>query len=334
MIGWLIQRIGARTLFVLVLLLLSMSSTAGMVASRVRSLENSLLISISVAGILLTWVMARTRLREWIALPIIGVTGVFIIVVQVGNLQAHGTQLINALYRLDLALHGNWRYSNTELTALFTALSNLSGDVYTLANRVWEWVRSIVQQKAFFDPVAAAIVWSGVFWSVAAWAAWGIRRRFQVLGAMLPSQALLLAICAYTGVDNLVILIWPFFSLLILMALVGHTAREAGWVCRGIDYSEDIRFDMTLVVTPIAAVLVAVSWFVPMISLDQIASTVQQALSEPSQQAQPVSDSLGLVPRPVPTMVLPQLRAPGLPRSHLIGSGPELSRKQVMSIYG
>ena len=331
-IGWVAQRVGARALLVVALLLLSMASIAGMVASRVRSLDNTLLISMSAAGTLLAWVIARSRLRERLALPIIGLAGVLIIVVQVGNMETHGAQLIKALYNLDLAVRGNWRDINDALKLVFTALNSLGSDLYTLANRALEWLGSIARQKALFDPVATAMVWSGVFWAVAAWAAWGIRRKSQALGALLPSLALLLAICAYTGVDNLVILVWPFFSLLILIALVGHAAREADWESRRVDYSEDIRFDLTLVVTPIAVVLVAVAWFVPSISLDQIAGAVRQALSEPSQQAQPMSNSLGLAPRPAPTVVLPQLRAPGLPRSHLIGSGPDLSRRQVMSI--
>jgi transglutaminase-like putative cysteine protease len=52
----------------------------------------------------------------------------------------------------------------------------------------------------------------------------------------------------------------------------------------------------------------------------------------PAQQAKPLPDSLGLKPKPEPAQIVAAPPVAGLPRSHLIGSGPELSRETVMII--
>ncbi|MCL5996683.1 MAG: DUF3488 and transglutaminase-like domain-containing protein, partial [Chloroflexi bacterium] len=116
------------------------------------------------------------------------------------------------------------------------------------------------------------------------------------------------------------------------MVVVGHGAREAGWQARGLDYSEDIRLDIAIMVAPLCIVLVVAAWFVPSISLQRLAELTQQAISEPAEQAQPLPESLGLQAKPRPVIAVDALRSPGLPRSHLIGSGPELSREIVMLI--
>lgn len=332
LLGWTLRQVGSRTLLIIVLLLLSMASVAGMVAGRIRGLENSLLISVALMATVVTWLIARSRAHAFVAIPTIAVIGCIVIVVQVGNIGQLILSLIRSIVQLGFERQYDFKAIANDLTTVAVIVSSIFSDLYTLGARVTSWINSFLQQKPVYDPVATALFWSGVFWLIAAWAAWAVRRCSQGLVAFLPSIALLLAICAYTGVTDLVILVWPMFTLLILMALVSHGAREAAWQSRGIDYSEDIRFDLTMVVTPISALLVATAWFVPLISLDQITSAVQQALSEPARQAQPVTDSLGLAPRPAPTAALPALRSPGLPRSHLIGTGPELSTRPVMSI--
>ena len=330
--NWLIKRIGARTLLTILLLLSSLALCSQVIHSLVHTLDASLLFRTVMAGSLITWWLARTKLHGSAALPLALVCGLAMVAFEVGQLGDELLLSVRETLRLGV-LQSNTHYlALSDYQPLGAALSALVGGVVTLVVRVVDWMRSAMAQSSVYDPVAATIVWCLLLWVISCWAAWALRRLGSALQGLMPAIVFLLVATAYTGENDLTLFIWPLFAMLILMIVVGHTKREAMWAAAGVDYSEDIRFDIALVTVPISTMLVAVAWLAPAISLDQIARAVQQAFSEPARQIQPVSGSLGLAPRPVATAALPIERAPGLPRSHLIGAGPELSQEQVMDI--
>ncbi|MCL4505295.1 MAG: DUF3488 and transglutaminase-like domain-containing protein [Chloroflexi bacterium] len=267
-----------------------------------------------------------------VALPLAALCGLSILAIEVGQLGDELLLSAREIVRLGIQQSNTHYLALPEYQPLGDALSTLAEGIVTLAVRVVDWIRLIAAQSTTYDPVAATIIWCLVLWVISCWAAWAIRRLGSALLGFLPALFLLLAITAYAGESDLTLFIWPMFAMLILMIVVGHTTREAEWAAAGVDYSEDIRFDIALVAAPISAMLVGIAWLAPTISLEKIAEAVQQAFSEPVRQVQPVSGSLGLVRRPAATAALPVQRAPGLPRSHLIGAGPELSQEPVMDI--
>ena len=328
---WIIRFIGLRTLLTLILLLLTMGAIAEGTRGLVRALDIGMLLTVLFSGTLVSWLLARTRIRGGLALPLVLLAGLAVIVIEVGQLGGKLAVLFHSLAVLDTRWPLLLLQPPFDWQPVASSLNTLGANLATLYTRSSEWLLAMLQGHAGFDPVAASIVWSMALWGISSWAAWAIRRNWHALQALLPAILLLAGVYAYTGADAL-LLIWPAFTLVILMALVKHGALERHWQMMRIDYSEDIRFDIALIVTPISLLLAGAALLVPSISLQDLALAAQEAMRAPAQQAKPLPDSLGLKPRPELAQVKGAPMVGGLPRSHLIGAGPELSHETVMVI--
>ena len=327
----LIRIIGARTLLTFALLVLTMGAIAEGIHSLVHALDVALLIQVLCLGILLTWWLAKSRLRSWLAFVILLITGVGYIVFEVGQLGGKVGGLFlsvnTLLYNLKFWRPGAY----LPIQPVMDALSELATNLHTLVGRCSDWLLAMSTGKPGFDPVAASIIWSLAIWSVSTWAAWAIRRQWHALQALLPAILFLTAIYAYTGADAL-LLVWPAFTLLILMAVIYFASLQRHWQAMAIDYSEDINTDLALIVVPLTLLLVCVAYFIPSVSFQSLVDAAQEAIKAPAQQAKPLPDSLGLKFRAEVKQNMAAPTSAGMPRSHLIGSGPELSRETVMVV--
>jgi transglutaminase-like putative cysteine protease len=123
---------------------------------------------------------------------------------------------------------------------------------------------------------------------------------------------------------------------LLLVALIGQDARERRWEATGVDFPLDVGREVVMGGAALSLVLVMVTMLTPPVSVRQVAEWVGRLIGGQASEAQPVAGSLGLDPRASASATFfdqDQVRAPGLPRRHLLGSGPELSEQVVMVIY-
>jgi transglutaminase-like putative cysteine protease len=331
LLGWIVHKLGLPTLLSLALLLVALSSLALGLASVVRSLDTGLLLSVVGYGMLVGWVLARLPLPGWLAGVLASGLGIDAIIMRVGHLRGTWLTLPQVLADLAWAI---WRWplvGPPDRLPFVLALAGLWADLNTLLMRVRNWLVALAAGRPTFDPVAVALVWSLVLWAVAAWAGWAVRRRQQPLQGVTPAGVLLAASLAYGG-GTAYFLLPLLGAALLLMALVGHAAREERWQASGVDFSLDIRLDLALTATSLALILVATAALAPSVSVRQVVSFAQRLLAVQAGQANPVAGSLGLEPRPGQATVFDAARAPGLPRRHLLGSGPELSERVVMVI--
>ena len=330
-LGAMIRVVGARTLLTFMLLVLTLASIAQGVNGLVHALDMALLLRVILMGVLAAWILARSRVRVWLALALLMLAGLSYIVIDVGQLGGKLGALFQNLNELIASLKF-WRPGvQILLQPVISTLGELDANLNTLTSRTSAWLLAMSSGHAGFDPVAASIVWSLALWAIATWAAWAIRRNWHAMQAMLPAVLFLAAIYAYTGADAM-LLIWPAFTLLILMALISYGSLEKRWQTLAIDYSEDIRFDIALIVMPISIALVGVAYLMPSLSLQDLANVAQDAMRDTAQQAKPLPDSLGLKPKPAEVRFVAAPPVAGMPRSHLIGSGPELSHETVMLV--
>ncbi len=329
---WVVRLIGGRTLIALLLLLLMLGTTAQAIAVLVPALDLGSLYAVVLVGIGVSWLLARTRMQGWLAVPLMHLAGLVVILDEIGHLSAELPNLIIELRDIDQRLHW-WPLRNyVEWQPLLGTLNTILAGLIVLLLRLRDWLAALLSGHATFDPVAASLAWCLALWIVSTWAAWGMRRQRQALQATLPTLILLTVIYAYTGEDAL-LLVPLVLAMLLLMAVAHHDALERHWKAAGIDYSEDIRFDTVLYVTPISVLLVGLAWFAPAISVQDIARKVENLLQSPAvQPVQSLPNSLGLKPKPPLEQPVTVETAPGLPRSLLIGSGPELSHEAVMVI--
>jgi transglutaminase-like putative cysteine protease len=210
-------------------------------------------------------------------------------------------------------------------------LAEVGAAFNTLSSRLLAWSGALYKGDPVFDPVVVALVWSVAIWIVSSWAGWGVRRLERPLLALAPAGTLLITTLAYTS--RQITSLSSFLAItLLLLGFSSHQSRERRWKTKGIDYSRELGLEVGFIVVPITAVLVALAIVFPSISIWEIPSLVQNTFGGPGAQTKPVMDSLGLEPLPAQPVALSDLRSPGLPRGHLLGSGPELSQEVALLI--
>lgn len=361
-IGWVVRRVGGATILTLVLLALALGSVALTLSSIVRGLDPDLLITMSALGALTGWLLARSRLRGQLALPVALALAFATVLLRVGQLWNEVWTLAVAIGRAVGGLQSPRFTVQLWLTALSSpsaavgspsvtlnplsiafgqvtltlnpvsaALGSLTAALLTLAARLELWVRAMSSGQPVFEPVASALVWSLALWLIACWAAWMIRRSVHPIIALAPQLVLLALVLAYTGRDAMVF-VFVIAPALVLRVMLSHLARQRRWQNDRIPYADDLGFDLGIIAIPTIVCILVMVALVPAFSVREIARRMQQVSPPEQNTARALSDSFGLQAAPRPTSVFDPVSAPGLPRSHLLGAGPELLRQPALTI--
>jgi transglutaminase-like putative cysteine protease len=316
----------------LALLLVALRSVALGLAGVVRGLDAGLLLPVAASGVLIGWILARLPLPGWLAVVVASALGVGAVILHVGRLGGTLLALLRTLF--NLAWEG-WRWPLDGLpdgTSVLLTLAELWAGVGTLLARLRTWSLALAAGEPAFDPLAVALVWGLMLWAVAAWAGWAVRWRDRPLLGVAPAGALLAATLSYMRGQPSALLTLLGATLL-LTALVRHDTRERRWQTAGIGLPPDIRLGVTLVALSLSLGLVAAAALAPSVSVRQVTKLVQRLSEGQGSEDTLVASSLGLDARHGPLTVFERVRIAGLPRRHLIGSGPELSRQVVMVIH-
>jgi len=335
LVAWLIRWLGPHVLLSLTLLLVALGGVAFGLADAVRGLDAGLLLPLTVLGLLLGWVLAKSPLPFWLAGVVGVVLGAEVALLRIGRL---GKPLVELLQRLLSLSWGVWRWPlNGPLDArpVLLAWGELWSALGTLSARLGDWSLSLVAGAPAIDPVAVALVWSPLLWMAAAWAGWSVRRRNQPLAALVPAGILLGTSLFYVR-GNSAFLLPVLVVALLLMVVAGHYRRTRHWEATGVDFPLDLGLDVIVGGGAVVLALGMLAMLTPSVSVQEIAEWAGRLMRERFVQAQPVASSLGLDPRVSRSDTVfdqDRVRAPGLPRRHLLGSGPELSEQVVMVIY-
>lgn len=292
----------------------------------VRGLERQVGLEIALAGLFVGWGVAERGVRgRWAALVAL-LAGAGVVALRVGRLGGPLVALLVPL--LDTALRGAWL---TEGAALREPWGVLGASTGALLFRLHGWGAAILTGSPAFDPLVAGIAWMLALWLVAAWAGWIVCRRAAPLPALLPAASLLAGTLAWGGAEMATLLVLLGAGLL-LVVVVGQTTREAHWQAEGLDYPSDLTMEILAVGVTLAMGLLLVAGIAPSFSLGQVARVAQRLFLSPVQESAPFIASLGLEPRPPAADPFETVRSPGLPRLHLLGSGPELSEQVVLRV--
>ncbi|MBM3130240.1 MAG: transglutaminase domain-containing protein [Chloroflexi bacterium] len=335
----LIRKLGIQTIFTLALLLGAFSTLALALSNLVRGFELGLALMIVTLGIAFGWSLAKSRLPGSVASIIALMIGSEIVLVRVGQLGGKLAMFARAsadfVWQVLLWLReARVEFQPRDLPnaqPTLNALRELIAALGTLFARTRDWLSAVASGIPAFDPVAVAITWSFIVWCCAVWAAWSIRRRGKTFDAFLPAIVLLATMLAYTGADSMYLA--PLLgATLLLMPLTSQRARERLWKRAGIGIAEDLTQDVALLTIPLAAGLLLLASIIPSISIQQIVRAAQERIEEQTREVPRWADSSGVIPQPTQKTIFDQVRAPGLPRRHLLGAGQELSEQLAMLV--
>jgi len=296
-------------------------------ANLVRGASLSLLVPITLLGMLLAAALATAKTRKSSAGIILLFLGPLSLFIRIGQLGDSLFALLNQSLHLIPALYVWLRFKTPIEPAFFVAaIAELHLRLFILVERLSLWVVGVFYKTQIEDPMARTLIWSLGLWLVAIWAGWQMYRNKHLLLGILPSTFLLALVLDYTG--KRIEILWFHIALLFfLIGLSSYANIQKHWDTSNIDYADSTRFDTLSLVGVLTITLLVFSFLGSTLSFKNIFEELRQKRTA-SNTAQ--TEILGLEPAKEPRTVSASFG--GLPRSHLITGGPELSKQLAMTI--
>lgn len=314
-------------LFWTLIALLVNALVIGMVDS-IRGLEAAWMVPFGLIAVIAGWLMGGIRQKQALKFSLGLISGGLILILfNSGAFMNLYRSLVEALKLFTPLQHAYPVMPKTGplLFYLYAAASNFSDYFRALS----VWLGDFLSSQARFNPLVAVQIWGSLLWSVLILAGWLFRRKHHALVAGLPVLVLLVGIIGYSR-QNSTGLIMALTAILFLMVLQGHLARETRWVANHIDFSEELRFDAATLTVPIVLFILIIAAVIPNISLEDIRTFYNEMIRFESDDPTELAESIGLNQAPLDSVS--EGTPASLPRSHLIGAGPELSDILVMAI--
>ncbi len=263
----------------------------------------------AVSGFFLSVLLAKRPLRPLPAWILIALYGLFISFINLAQLWP----TIAALSGHTISQTEQWRQN----AALF-------------ADRFGSWLKAAFSDGSSQETIVFAFGLGLLAWFLAAYAGWSsFRQHKPLLGLTVMGVAI--TINGYFG-NTAVYWIGLFMAMTALITAVIHYANlEQGWIRNGVDYSEQVKIDLTLYAGVIAIFLLTLAMTLPGLQYRELAQLFR---SQPLVQS--AEETLGRVFAGVQQ---PQ-RAPSpggvggsglMPRAYLLGNPPDLSERVMMT---
>jgi transglutaminase-like putative cysteine protease len=198
--------------------------------------------------------------------------------------------------------------------------------------RVGWWIKGLLVGPGAPDNLAVLGLIILLCWCIAAWAAWWVARRGQPIVALLPTGVFLAqqAFWAPKTISYVLVFLGITAFLLVLARLVFNMLA---WDAEGIDYAEDIRLDVLLTGLALTVLITTVSPALPFFASGEFSQRFWGLFGTPWRRVEQQVGASFQVPAPVRSLVPPSGAAEGgLPRAHLLGSAPQLSREVALRV--
>lgn len=315
----------------LLLFILLTAATAGVTSVLTGPNWGSLWRGLLI-GLLIGWSLAIIRQPAWRSALITTLLGAAYALLYAGGLRQKISDILSELFFVLSRISTSPQDPKIDLSSITHLLAESYNTTGVIIGRVYKWANALVLGEPTFDPVAAAFVWISLVWIVAAWAGWVAIARRNALLAVLP--ALLLSIGTLSLVHHESFTIYLMLGVtLLLLATVQHDRREQGWDEIDAAYPPRKGKQVGNAAVIISVVIVLLSAIMSSISIPRIVEWVSARRGPLAQGESGLADSLGIVTDVTATPdIFADLRRPGLPRDQLIGSGPELSKRIVMTV--
>jgi hypothetical protein len=326
LIRWFIHSIGAPTLVRLVLLTLTLVSVQRGLSAIIGHISPEWLTETVVYGVLVGWLLGRSRLPGWGSwLAGLG-TGLVWLILSVGQMS---TPLDGLLATLPPILKTLIFHSLPKVEPLLDAWTTLSQNFEALSNRLTVWVHNAGTSTLIIDPGVTSLIWGQALWLVSMWAAWWVRRK-EILGVgLLPAMILLIYNIYYTNsVFGIFWLVLTGGGWILLQATDSYLKARRRWQEHHMGQTE-IEPMLAVVVILLSIGMMLAGGLLPSVSIKKISESFQHIFQ--SQSDTSLAESLGLQQTPA-VVSHAGSSGIGLSVSHEIGPGPQLSQEVMMYV--
>jgi transglutaminase-like putative cysteine protease len=329
-----IRWVGGANLLAVGLLATALACLVFGVQTSMEGLDGWRLFVVALIGMLFGWLLGRTGLKGWAASTLTLFAGGLLVALGIGRLAAPSGRLLLAVAGWYGRIANLERFSQKGFplladSNLIQAGSELVSAAQNSILRTSAWVQALVNSHPSYDPLAVMLVWSLAAWVIAAWSGWWLRRRRQPLVALAPGGVILALNLAFSGTAIYALVAW-IGAAVSLQAVDSYLRCVEDWRSRSLDRA-DIEGGLGVAVGFLVLALMSMALFAPSLSIQKLASRIEQTVNPQSQTSKDLAQALG-VRRQSRSGSGPQALAwnVGLPNQHLLGSGPELSEQVVL----
>jgi len=285
-----------------------------------------------LVGLVLAWSLAILHQPAFKSVILMVLVGFLFILLVPGGLGGRLAAIGQGGAHWILGLFPFYTGEKIDIFQLVILVRNLSYSLFVLVQRSQVWIKALSLGKPAFDPLAATLAWNGLVWIVAIWAGWIVEARQNALLSIFPSVLLSLGTLSlgqhmYNGQYVMLGLT------LLLLAIVQQTRRQQNWISGRIAFPAHKGKQIIKFALFVTLLVVILSASLSSLSVQSIRQWIDELRNTPVQQQNSLAQSLGILPGGTPfTDRFQPVRSPGLPREHLIGSGPELSSRVMMTV--
>ena len=317
-----------RALLLMALILIVQNNLLLSMDVVVRGVTAGALRPLLLAALLLGWLLARGRIKLWKAALIALAAGAAASLGHVGDIfQALGGLISEGVQYLLIRLQTGTFPTDQ---AVMDSLESLAGRTQEILATLYLWVVDLQSGFSAYNQTVILIAWGLLLWLLTIWFVWTVRRMYQPLWGLLPSVFLLSSLLTYTP-GHRGLIIYALGAGLALIGLGFYEGREAEWKQAGVANPSLTRRSMTWTVLGISLAVMVTAAVVPSLKVKAISDPIQEWLWEQDDSQGTVLRSMGVEYDPGVSTFSVETVA-GLPRSHLIGSGPELEKRVVMVV--
>ncbi len=340
---WLMNKLWSKSWLTIILLLAAIGSVTSALVSSIPILRNAPLLNYMLFGIAAGWLLAKTRLRGWWALPLGLASGAGAILFGYGSL---GPPLLSIARGSLIYVYGlvSWLVQLPWKRGVFPsgeslqlAAQEISTSVSLVVYRVYSWLTIGLHGHWMVDVLATAILWSVIVCLCALWAAWMARAARNPILGVAPAGLLMAFVLNYTRASSLIV-VGFLASALLLMILNMEISNEDHWKKGKIDFAEHIPQDVAItgvVLTVIFVLLASGAHAAEGLTFKDITNFFDRFRADTSAAGKggdTLAESMGIEPPAKNVSTFSQYNQSSLPRQHLLGSGPELSKRVVMVV--
>ncbi len=330
-LNWFVHKLGIKSLIGFLLLLLAVGSSAYAFSNAISQISFGLIFPVIFFSLLSSWLLAQSKMRGWVAAILLILFGLLITLIHVGALSDPLFALIRVFFSTLWQILNLIPGETVDLSNLSFAFGEVYSGVNAMVKALFEWFQSLRDGLPLINDVAITLLWNVVLWSGTAWAGWWLRRSGRPLVALLPIGILATAILGYTW-SGTIILGPMLFATLLLFSYVNYDQSEETWKSVHLDYPEDLPKEFSATSLAVVFGIVVFALILPSIPFQGIIDYVSDFTSPQIKEAEPVIESFGLEQSSIPIGNIGSALQGGLPRLHLIGSSPDLSKKIVMTV--
>ncbi len=317
----------------LVLTLLTLLSPVAALVEDGHDLDVLSLMVLTPLALLAGVWLARSRLTATRATVIGGGLGVALILVFSARLAPPPSLLWNDIGYAVRWLRA-WAQGRPPWPWPFTATGGYLGQRFTeLGTRLWWWSQSVAAGSPAQDTIVLNLVTTILAWMSSFFAAWQTYRRRAVLVGMAPAGLAVTTAAFFGGRISMFYLLVFLFCLLWLLAICSLWLERQRWDGAGTDYPDSMGQELAINLAPWVILLVILAFAFPVIRPQQVSEAFWRIAEGPWSRVERVSEQLfGPMEGGFQVGRGEGGGKNGLPRSHLLGAGPDLAEKLVMFV--